>query len=65
MFGFKPMAKGLPVTISSNSSEPTRYDSISRASTFTRIPYSTLLYAKKNSKSKLTSNRITYDIIFH
>ena len=50
MFGFKPMIIGSPVTISSNELEPTRFDSISKASTSTRIPYATLLYAKKNSK---------------
>ena len=47
MFGFRPMAKGSSVTLSSNLLEPTRYDSISRASTSTGIPYSTLLYAKR------------------
>ena len=65
MFGFKPMDKGSSVTISSNSLEPIRYDSISRASTSTGIPYSTLLYAKIKSKSRFTSNGINYDIIFH
>ena len=63
MFGFKPMDKGFSVTISSNELEPTRYDSISQAST--GIPYSTLLYAEKKSKSKFISNGINYDIIFH
>ena len=38
MFGFKPMITGSPVTISSNGAEPTRFDSMSKASTSTRIP---------------------------
>ena len=56
MFGFKPMITGSPVTISSDGTEPTRFDSMSKASTSTGIPYSTLLYAKKNSKSRIHSN---------
>ena len=44
MFGFKPMITGSPVTISSYELEPTRFDSISKASTSTRIPYFTLIY---------------------
>ena len=43
MFGFKPMITGSPVTISSNGLEPTSFDSMSKASTSTGIPYSTLL----------------------
>ena len=50
MFGFKPMISGSPVTISSDELEPTRFDSMSKASTSTGIPYVTLLYAKKNSR---------------
>ena len=50
MFGFKPMITGSPVTISSDELEPTRFDSMSKASTSTGVPYVTLLYAKKNSK---------------
>ena len=50
MFGFKPMITGSPVTISSDELEPMRFDSMSKASTSTGIPYNTLLYAKKNSK---------------
>ena len=50
MFGFKPMITGSPVMISSNQLEPMRFDSMSKASTSTRIPYVTLLYAKKNSR---------------
>ena len=33
MFGFKPMITGSPVMISSNELEPTRFDSLSKAST--------------------------------
>ena len=50
MFGFKPMITGSPVMISSDELEPTRFDSMSKASTSTGIPYVTLLYAKKNSR---------------
>ena len=50
MFGFKPMITGSPVTISSDGTESTRFDSMSKASTSTGIPYYTLLYAKRNSK---------------
>ena len=64
MFGFKPMITGSPVTISSDGTEPTRFDSMSKASTSTGIPYSTLLYAKKNSKSSIHSNGIEYVIKF-
>ena len=64
MFGFKPMITGSPVTISSNGLEPTRFDSMSKASTSTGIPYSTLLYAKKNSKSRIHSDGKEYVIKF-
>ena len=64
MFGFKPMITGSPVTISSDGKEPTRFDSMSKASTSTGIPYSTLLYAKKNSKSRIHSNGKEYVIKF-
>ena len=50
MFRFKPMITGIPLTISSNELEPTRFDSMSKASTSMGIPYVTLLYAKKNSR---------------
>ena len=40
---FKPMITGSPVTISSDGMEPTRFDSMSKASTSTGIPYVTLL----------------------
>ena len=33
MFGFKPMITGSPVMISSDGTEPMRFDSISKAST--------------------------------
>ena len=64
MFGFKPMITGSPVTISSNGLEPTRFDSMSKASSSTGIPYATLLYAKKNSKSRIHSNGKDYVIKF-
>ena len=64
MFRFKPMITGSPVTISSNGLEPTRFDSMSKASTSTGIPYATLLYAKKNSTSRIHSNGKKYVIKF-
>ena len=65
MFGFKPMITGSPVTISSDELEPTRFDSISKASNSIGIPYGTLLYIKKNSKDQVHSNGKEYTIIFH
>ena len=65
MFGFKPMITQSPGTISSNGMEPTRFNSMSKASTSTGIPYATLLYAKKNSKSRIHSNGKEYEIIYH
>ena len=65
MFGFKPMVTRLPVTISSDGMEPVRYDSISQASISTGIPYSTLLYAKRNSKQQVCSNGKEFMIIYH
>ena len=38
MFGFKPMITGSPGMISSNELEPSRFDSMSKASTSTGIP---------------------------
>ena len=64
MFGFKPMITGSPVTISSDGTEPTRFDSMSKASTSTGIPYATLLYAKRNSRSRIRSNGKEYVIKF-
>ena len=67
MFGFKPMITGSPVTISSDGAEPTRFDSMSKASTSTGIPYATLLYTKKNSRNQVRSNGkeyITYLITY-
>ena len=64
MFGFKPMITGYPVTISSDGVEPMRFDSMSRASTSTGIPYATLLYAKKNSRNQVRSNGNKYVIKF-
>ena len=64
MFGFKPMVTGPSVTISSNGLEPTRFASISKASTSTGVPYATLLYARKDSKSRIHSNGKEYVIKF-
>ena len=74
MFGFTPMITGSPVTIStvqgprgpsSDELEPMRFDSMSKASTSTGIPYITFLYAKKNSRHRVHSNRKEYTIIYH
>ena len=65
MFGFKPMVTGSPVTISSDGMEPTRFDSKSKASTSTGIPYITFLYSKRNSKDRVRSNEKEYTIIYH
>ena len=64
MFGFKPMVTGSSVTISSNGLEPTRLDSMSKASTSIKIPFATLLYAKRNSRSRIHSNGKEYVIKF-
>ena len=64
MFGFKPMITGSPVTISSNGLEPMRFDSMSNSLISTGIPYATLLYAKKISKSRVHSNGKEYVIKF-
>ena len=65
MFGFQPMITGSPVTISSDGTEPTRFDSMSKALTSTGIPYIALLYAKKNSRNQVHSNGKEYTIIYH
>ena len=65
MFGFKPMITGSPITISSDGMEPMRFDSISKVSTSTEIPYVMLLYAKKNSRNRVCSNGKEYTIIYH
>ena len=65
MFGFKPVITGSPVTIPSDELEPMKFDSISKASTSTGIPYVTLLYAKKNSRHRVCSNGKEYTIIYH
>ena len=65
MFGFKPMVTGIPLTISSDELGPTRFDSMSKASTSTGIPYVTLLDAKKNSSHQIRSNGKEYTIICH
>ena len=59
------MITGSPVMISSNGTKPTRFDSLSKASTSTGIPYVTLLYAKKNSRNRVRSNGKEYTIIYH
>ena len=65
MFGFKPMVLGSPITITKSGEEPIEFNSISKASTSTGIPYSTLLYAKKASKSVIHSNGNEYMIKFN
>ena len=65
MFGFKPMITGSPVMISSDQLEPKRFDSMSKASASTGMPYVTLLYAKKNSRHRVRSNGKEYTIIYH
>ena len=45
MFGFKPMITGSPVTISSDGTKPTRFDSMSKASLlqeYHTLPFYTL-----------------------
>ena len=59
------MITGSPVTISSDELEPTRFDSMSMASTSTGIPYVTLLCAKKNTRHRVCSNGKEYAIIYH
>ena len=59
------MITGSPVTISSDKLELVKFDSMSRASTSTGIPYATLLCAKKNSRSRIHSDGKRYEIIFH
>ena len=65
MFGFKPMITGILLTISSDELEQMRFDSMSKASTSTEIPYVTLLYVKKNSRHRVRSNGKEYTIIYH
>ena len=79
MFGFKPIITGSPVMISSNRMEPTRFHSMSKASTSTGIPYVMLLYAKRSSRQgpssvapgapecshRVRSNGKEYTIIYH
>ena len=65
IFGFKPMITGSPVMISSDELEPTRFDSMSKASTSTGIPYVTLLYTKKNSRHRVHPNGKEYTIFYH
>ena len=50
MFGFKPLPKGNPVTITmDDGKEFNTYESISKASLAAGIPYTTLLQVKKKS----------------
>ena len=65
IFRFKPIITGSPVTIFSDELEPMRFNSMSKASTSTGIPYLTLLYAKKNSRHRVHSNGKEYTIIYH
>ena len=67
MFGFKPRITGSIVMISSDGMEPMRFDSTSKASTSTGIPYVMLLYRrrKKNSRNRVHSNGNKYTIIYH
>ena len=65
MFGFKPLITESPVTISSDELEPTRFDSMLKASTSTGIPYVTLLYAEKDSRHRGHSNGKKFHIIYH
>ena len=65
MFGFTPIITGSPVMISSDRTEPMRFDSMSKASTSTGTPYVPLLYAKKNSRNRVRSNGKEYTIIYH
>ena len=79
MFGFKCMITGSPVMISSDGTEPMRFDSLSKVSTSTGIPYVMLLYAKRNSRKgaasvalgvpecshRVRSNGTEYTIIYH
>ena len=54
-----------PVMISSDGTKPMRFDSLTKASTSTGIPYVALLYAKKNSRNRVRSNGKEYTIIYH
>ena len=58
------MITGSPVMIASDGVEPMRFDSMSKASTCTGIPYATLLYAKRNSRNHVRSNGKEYVIKF-
>ena len=59
------MITGSQVMISSDGIEPTRLDSMSKASTSTGLPYITLLYAKRNSRNQVHSNGKQCTIIYH
>ena len=64
MFGFKLMITGSPVMISCDELEPKRFDSMTKVSTSTGIPYITFLYAK-NFRHRVHSNGKEYTIIYH
>ena len=51
MFGFRPMVTSSQVTVYLNDGEPSVYDSISKASVSTGVPYSTLLCTKRKFKT--------------
>ena len=59
------MITGSQVTISSDGMEPTRFNSMSKASTSTGIAYIMLLYAKRNSRNRVHSNGKEYTRIYH
>ena len=59
------MITGSQVMISSDGTKTTRFNSMSKASTSTGIPYITLLYTKKNSRNRVHSNEKEYTIIYH
>ena len=59
------MIIGSQVMISSNGIEPMRFDSMSKASASTGMPYIALLYAKRNSRNRVRSNGKEYTIIYH
>ena len=73
------MITGSPVKISTDGLEPTRFDSMSKASTSTGTPYVNFIHAEKNSKEgsasassgvqehshRVRSNGKEYTIIYH
>ena len=51
MFGFRPMVSSSQVTVTLNDGEPIVYDSISKVSMSTGVPYSTLVCTKRKFKT--------------